>query len=295
MRIGIVINPISGSTGHLAETVTQRMAHARRLIDRPNLEAEIVTTMGRGHAVELSRQFVERGFDVVMAWGGDGTVNEVAGPLIGSRTALGVIPSGSGDGLARSLGLERKPDVAFADALSGQVRAVDVGYLGDRHFLNVAGVGFDAAVADHFNRGRRRGALGYLIRVPTMLWGYTPKAYEVQFDGRDASGVHLLVAFANGREYGNHMMLAPHANPHDGWLDAVIVSGGSPWRQLWRARRLAFSPDRPAAGISRTRVKTAVVAGAALMCQVDGETFEASGRVDVRIAPAALRVCGLRS
>jgi diacylglycerol kinase family enzyme len=115
----------------------------------------------------------------------------------------------------------------------------------------------------------------------------------VTLDDDSRDGYHALVAFANGREYGNRLMLAPNGDLRDGYLDAVIVSGGPPWRQLWRARRLFLMPHRPAAGIVRRRVRSASVEAPRLMCHVDGEPFETSGRVDVTIRPGALRVCGL--
>lgn len=245
-----------------------------------------------GHAADLSRSFAADRFDVVMAWGGDGTINEVAGPLIGSRTALGVLPSGSGDGFAGSLGLPRNTADAFAAAVAGRVAPMDVGYMGDRHFLNTAGVGFDAAVAAAFNRSRRRGIAGYLTGIGRTLWRYEPRRYQLRLDTTTVEGRRMMIAFANGRDYGNRMCLAPHASAQDGWLDAVLVEDGPPWRLVWRARRLFLSPERPAHGIAHIRVRSASVTGEYLDCHVDGESFHAQGTLHVRIAPGAINVCG---
>ena len=293
MRIAIIVNPVSGRKGRYRATGELRVAHAHRLIEPLGVEADVVATSAAGHGAELSRGFAARGYDVVMAWGGDGTVNEVAGPLIGTRTALGIIPSGSGDGLAGSLGLSRDPAAAFTAAVTGESIAIDVGYLGDRHFVNAAGVGFDAAIAADFARSRARGIAGYMTRIMTMIWGYQQQDYEVGLDGARRAGRYLMVAFANGKEYGNHLVLAPEASAHDGWLDAVIVDGGPAWRQLLRARRLLFAPAAETQGISRVRVQSASVRGRRLQCHVDGEPFEATGPLSVRILPGALRVCGL--
>ncbi len=257
------------------------------------IEFDAVATTQKGHAAELARSYVARDFDVVIAWGGDGTVNEVAGPLIGSRAALGVIPCGSGDGLARSLGLYVSADVAFRAAVMGRAAAIDVGYLGERHFLNVAGVGFDAVVAADFSSASRRGALGYVTRACRTVWTYRARPYRLELDGDVREGRYFMVAFANGREYGNHLVLAPEADARDGWLEVVIVDDGSPVRQFWRARRPLLASSSPAEGIIRTRARTAALAGARLNCHVDGESFEAEGTVRVRVAPKALRVCGL--
>jgi diacylglycerol kinase (ATP) len=293
MRIAIVINPISGRRGGDDTSGRQRLAVARRLTDGTKIEAEIVLTTAKGHGEALAREYVAKHVDIVIAWGGDGTANEIAGPLIGTSTALGLIPSGSGDGLARSLGLQLDAAAAFASAVSGSVSDVDVGYLAGRHFVNVAGVGFDAAVARDFNLRGRRGAVQYVLRSLSLVWSYRAARYQLTLDEQAREGAYFLVAFANGREYGNRLVLAPDANGQDGWLDAVLVEGGSPWRQIWRSRRLAIGPSRPAEGITRTRIRTATVRGDQLVCHVDGETFEARGAVDVRLAPRALRIAGL--
>lgn len=230
----------------------------------------------------------------MVAWGGDGTVNEVAGPLIGTRTALAVIPSGSGDGLAKGLGLPLTPDAALRTAIDGPDAAIDVGYLGERHFLNMAGIGFDAAVATAFNQRKTRGGLAYLTGSVGAVWSYPTERYRVQFDGQTREGELFLIAFANGRQYGNGIVLAADADPRDGLLDLVLVDGGAAWRQIWRSRRLFIGRNKPTAGLQRARVRTAAVSGERLICHVDGETFEASGTLAVRVAPRALRVRGLR-
>jgi diacylglycerol kinase family enzyme len=169
---------------------------------------------------------------------------------------------------------------------------MDVGYLGDRHFLNIAGIGFDAAVGTAFNRRNKRGLRGYVRQLFTSIWRYRPERYRLDVDGTESEGERFLIAFANGREYGNHMVLAPAADPGDGWLDVVTVGPGGPIRQLWRARRLAFGHGRPAEGVAWGRCQAARVSGDRLVCHVDGEPFETSGTLDVRIVRGAIGVCG---
>jgi diacylglycerol kinase (ATP) len=294
MRVAIIINPISGP-GPVEQNGAARLAQARRLIGdlcRPPIEADASVTTGPGHAADLARGYVSRGFDVVVAWGGDGTINEVAGPVIGSPAALGIIPSGSGNGLARSLVLPRDPAEALTGAVSGRASAIDVGYLGGRHFLNIAGIGFDAAVAADFNAGGKRGVMSYVSRVLRTIRHYHAEVYRLRLDAEARDGQYFLVAFANGREYGNRFVLAPKADAADGWLDVVLVETGSPARQIWRTRRMLLASDRPAEGIIRTRVRAATIGGACLRCHVDGEAFSAEETVEVRLAPRALRIIG---
>ena len=288
MSVGVIVNPVSGRRGRRGGEA--RVALARRILDACRIDAEVVATRAPGHGAELAAGLLAAGADLIVAWGGDGTINEVAGPLIGSRAALGIVPSGSGDGLALGLGLPIDPARALEVAVSGRARPMDVGFLGSRHFLNVAGIGFDAHVARAFNGAGKRGALNYVRHSLSLVWGYRSPAYEIDLDGHALSGPRFLIGFANAREYGNRLVLDQHADPFDGWLNAVVVDAGPPAIQIWRARRLAIGTGQPAAGIVRKRVKQARIAGAQLMCHADGETFSTSGSIDVTIRAAALRV-----
>lgn len=292
MRVGVIINPVSGRHGRDPATGPRRADAARRVLDAAGADAEIVLTRGAGDAATLARGFVDRGVDLVVAWGGDGTINQAAGPLIGSRVALGIVPSGSGDGFAESLGIRRAPETAWAQALGPARLTIDVGFLGDRHFLNVAGSGFDAAVAHAFNSRAKRGGLGYLMAGLPTLWGYRCNDYTLTIDGATHAGPRFVVAFANGCSYGNGAVIAASADPTDGWLDVVMGDAGPFWMQIWRSRRLSFRRLSPARGITRLRARTATIAGGRMMCHVDGETFETGGTLEVRIQPAALTVAG---
>jgi YegS/Rv2252/BmrU family lipid kinase len=291
-RAGVIVNPIAGPDGRRPGIGSARAARARRALEALGVTGEVVITPGRGQAATLVAGLLARGAEVVIAWGGDGTINEVAGALIGATTALGIVRSGSGDGLGRTLGVSEDPDQAIASAVTGRSYLIDVGYLGDRHFLNVGGIGFDATVATAFNHGGRRGQFRYFLRTLQTVWTYRAGRYRLQLEHEASDSTRFLVAFANGSEYGGHLVLSADADPSDGWLDAVIVDDGSSVRQLWRMRRLAFGLRRPAEGIFRYRIRHASVAGDRLVCHVDGETFETSGTIDVRVAPGALRVAG---
>ena len=290
MKTAIVINPVSGRRGHRANEASARVALAQRTLQTCGVAADVALTRGPGHGTELSAAFLAAGADLIVAWGGDGTVNEVAGPLIGSRAALGIVPSGSGDGLALSLGLPFDPVRALETAFNGQTSAMDVGFIGARHFLNVAGIGFDAVVADAFNRPGKRGALRYVTQTLALVWRYRCRSYEVELDGHVSSGERFVIGFANGREYGNHLFLDGRADPFDGRLNVVICDAGSPLAQIWRARRLAFRPSHPASGITRVKAQQARVTGDELTCHADGEAFRMSGTVEVRVRAGAIKV-----
>ena len=292
MRAAIIINPRSGLKKTHNTSDGTRLERAQRWAESAGVRADIAETTRGGHAEELARRAVAAGVNRIVAWGGDGTVNEVAGALFGTVAALGIVPGGSGDGLARSLGLPRDPGQAMRIALTGKSKPIDVGWLAGRHFLNIAGAGFDAEVARRFNTRKSRGTRGYLAESLSLMWSYACSTYRIKLTAgsQEFSGPHFLVAFANGREYGSGLVIAPEADLSDGWFDMVLVTGGGPVRQLWRSRRLAFRRMSPAEGVWRDRVKGASIESEHLCCHVDGEPFEAHGRVELRLEPAALNV-----
>jgi diacylglycerol kinase family enzyme len=295
MKIAIIVNPSSGRAPRGSPAGAGRIELARQLTARagPSSAIVVMPTMGPEHGTALAREYVASAYSRVIAWGGDGTINEVAGPLLGTGVVLGIVPAGSGDGLARGLGLPTTPDAALAAALADRVASIDVGMLGPRHFLNIGGISFDAVVAEAFNRRSPRGQRGYLIESLRRVWSYRSDVYTVETLGERFHGACFEVAFANCREYGSGLVLAPHGNPADGRLEMVRVSGGPAWRQLWRARRLTYRRLAPAEGVYRASVTSATVTGECLKCHVDGQTFEHRGAMAIGIKPQALVVAGV--
>lgn len=289
-RITIVINPISGRTGSRPGETACR----RRLVEETaaalGFAVDVHLTNAPGHATELARAAVTIGTDVVVAVGGDGTVNEVARALIGTPVALGVVPCGSGDGLARGLGLPTDRRAALEAALTGDTKQIDVGYANNQPFLNVAGIGFDAEVGRLFATRKTRGPLGYILMSAKHVWTYASAHYDVQFDDARRTGPMFLIGFANSAQYGNGAILAPDADVQDGVLDVLIVKAGSAFGQMWRARRLYWRPGAPAVGMERLKTRTARISGDRLMYHLDGEPFETTGSIEIRVERQALAV-----
>ncbi|MEO6222876.1 MAG: diacylglycerol kinase family protein [Vicinamibacterales bacterium] len=294
MHVGIVINPIAGRLGKRLGEADRRRAFAQSRADAAGVTATVVVTEGRGHARALTQEFVDSQYDSVIAMGGDGTVNEVAQALIGTSVSLGILPCGSGDGFAAGLGLTTNLERSMNIALTVAPVAVDVGYAGDRLFLNILGIGFDASVAHLFANRSTRGALGYVGTGTRLVWSYNAPDYEVRWRTGEIEeirrGRKLLLGFANGPTYGNLAVLAKDASLRDGLLDMVLVTAGGPLRQVWRARRLFWNHGRAAEGIERARVARATVTADLLVGHLDGEPFEASGSLEIGVRPQALWV-----
>jgi YegS/Rv2252/BmrU family lipid kinase len=262
-------------------------------LSRRRLDATINVTERRGHASELARAAVDGAADLVIVWGGDGTVNEVGRELAGTSTALGLIPAGSGNGLAGGLGVPRKPHEALSRALDGGTRAVDVGMLDDRPFFNVAGIGFDAHIARLFNerpRGRR-GRLPYIVIGVREGFTYQGREYVITLDGRSQRRKAFLIAFANGREYGMGLQIAPGARLDDGQLEACVVEDRSVFARFRDARHMAMGTVERAPNLDLEPIRTATVeTGGDIEFHLDGEPGVAQDRVSITVRPGALRV-----
>lgn len=292
MSVSIIINPISG-TGGRPEVARRRAELAAALTSALDVAAEIVVTQRSGHAGELAAAARRRGVDRVIAWGGDGTVNEVASVLAFGDTALGVIPSGSGNGLARELGIPFDPAAALTAALTGRTRIIDCGELDGRIFVNVAGLGLDARVAHQFAALglRRRGFLRYLEIGARELIHFEPEEYAIVGDGVRYQTRALVIAIANARQYGNGARIAPYAEIDDGRLDLVVIEHRPLWRTLMHVPALFNGRLARVPGVTMRSV-TEVEISASRQClyHVDGEPFVGGTLVRGRIHPRALRV-----
>jgi YegS/Rv2252/BmrU family lipid kinase len=228
-----------------------------------------------------------------VAWGGDGTVNEIGSALVGSDATLAIVPSGSGNGLARELGVPLDPASAFQVLFEGRARAIDAGELDGHLFFNIAGIGLDARVAHRFAKGglERRGFVRYLELAAREVASFTPREYALTADGRDLNVRPLLIAIANARQYGNGALIAPEAILDDGKLDVVVVDYLPAWKVLLHAPKLFAGTVAQVPGVSMTRTSTLGIASdAALVYHVDGEPHVGGQSVNARIHSRALRV-----
>ena len=229
-----------------------------------------------------------------MAWGGDGTINEVASALAFGDVPLAIVPAGSGNGLARELGVNRRPGRAIADALRAEPQPLDAGEIDGRMFVNVAGIGFDACVAAQFNApgNRRRGLLGYAAISARAVFSYAPARYTITVGDVTTEARAVLVTIANSAQFGNGAQIAPGARVDDGELDLVVVEERSRLTTLLHLPRLFNGTAARIPGWTRQRLRSATIESDAPMTfHVDGEPVSGGTRLHVRVHPAALRIC----
>ena len=288
-RVAVLINPRAGVRGRRA--VGARRALARDVLRARGVDGQVLVADGADRGREAARSLVAQGVDTVVVWGGDGTINEVASQLVSRGVTLGIVPSGSGNGLARELGLSRDPRRALEVALGGAVRRIDAGELGGRLFFNVAGVGFDARLAAAFNAGPHRGLGGYVKAVVREVATYEPARYRVTVDGVPSEGAALFIAVANTRQYGSHALIAPRARPDDGRLELVVVPALSVPAILCQSYRLFAGTLQRLAGVRTYSVRAgAIAANAPLAFHVDGEVVSGPCALEVNVHARALAV-----
>jgi diacylglycerol kinase (ATP) len=290
LSIAIIVNPISGGVRH--DVARRRAELAAALLASSREEGEVFVTERKGHARELASGAVARGARLVVAWGGDGTVNEVASALAFGSTSLAIVPSGSGNGLARALGIGRRPERALRNALAAAPRQIDAGEIAGRLFFSVAGVGFDAHVASCFDRETvgRRGFSGYLFIAARELVSYEPSTYVVGGAGALRRPA-LLITLANSSQFGNGARIAPLARVDDGKLDLVVFEEVSRLETLCGLPRLFTGGIARQRGVSIRQIeRTTIESEHPMTFHVDGEPVQGGTRLDARVHQGALRV-----
>jgi len=254
-------------------------------------ELDLVATEAAGHATALAREAAAAGFDLVLACGGDGTVNEAANGLAGSRTALGVLRGGMGDVFAKEAGIPRPPERALAAVLEGERRRFDLGTANGRYFLLMAGVGLDAEVVRRVPDAmkRRLGSTAYVLWGLRLLPGYRARRTVLRIDGEERERDLFWLLLGNTRSYGGAIDVTSRAVVDDGLLDAYVFEGrGLGWAAV-TGLRIALHRQDGGRGVDYRRVRSLEVAAPGIPVQADGEYF---GETPVRfgVAPGALEV-----
>lgn len=218
-----IINPISGTDNkeYVPETLN-------RIIDKEKFDLTIRFTQRQGHATELTQEAISQKFYGVIAIGGDGTINEVASALCGSDTALGIIPCGSGNGLARHLGIPVNIEKAINLINTDNVESLDYCTVNDIPFFCTCGVGFDAQVSSKFAQSHKRGPLSYLQNTIIEYLKYRPQKYTIEMGDEIVTEEAFLIACGNASQYGNNAFITPRASMHDGLIDVTVIHPFTP-------------------------------------------------------------------
>lgn len=217
-RILFLINPVSGNKSK--EFVPKLID---QLFDKDEYELKIIITQFAGEATQITKNYIQKGFKKIVAVGGDGTVNEVASGVADTEAALGIVPLGSGNGLARHLKIPLKPQKALELIKKSKIIQIDYGKINDQKFFCTTGVGFDAYIGHVFSKLVGRGFSNYIKATVSEFRNYKPQRYEISMNGTTLMRDAFLITFANASQYGNNAHIAPKADVQDGKLEVAIL------------------------------------------------------------------------
>ena len=285
-KITAIINPVSGTASkkRIPALLTQHFPS--------NLfETQVFFTEYRGHAFELASMAVKEKADYVIAVGGDGTVNEVARALVDTPAVLGIVPMGSGNGLARDLAIPLDCRKALEIILERKMRTIDYCKANNRIFFCTFGIGFDASVSERFSKRKHRGLLAYMGSVVAEYLRFKPDTYDIVFENEVITQKAFLVTCANASQYGNNAYIAPQADMNDGMMDVIIISPFSPFdvgfltiqvftKQITKNRKLQCYRSNK---LTLRRAKPGIV-------HVDGEPLYMDKTISLEVFPNGLKV-----
>lgn len=285
-KIIFIVNPISGTQGK--EVILNLLDEK---IDKERYSWEVVYTERAGHAIEIAAQAAENKADAVIAIGGDGTINEIGRSLVHTQTALGIIPCGSGNGLARHLHIPMEPKKALEIINDGVTDIIDYGKINGTDFFCTCGVGFDAFVSLKFANAGKRGLLTYLEKTLQESLTYQPETYELETEDGSYKYKAFLIACGNASQYGNNAYITPQATITDGLMDVTILE---PFTVL-DVPSLAFQLFNKTID-QNSRIKTfrckklRIHRSKPGVVHFDGDPMQAEENVDIELIQRGLRV-----
>ncbi|MBE0637241.1 MAG: diacylglycerol kinase family lipid kinase [Bacteroidales bacterium] len=280
-----IVNPFSG-VGRKKQIEYQ----LEKKLDLQKFDYRVSYTEYPLHATKLSEEAVKTGVKVIVAVGGDGTVNETARPMIGTEVTLGIIPSGSGNGLARHLQIPGDLDRAIRIINLCQTRKIDTVEINDQVFLSIAGVGFDAHVAAKFAQQSQRGFFGYAKVALREYFRYRPKKFKLIIDGKRYYREALFISFANSDQFGYNTSISPNASIDDGMIDVCIAKKTALWKTILWAPFLVARKIHRTPYVEIIRARELDIRQKKKTINLDGEPVKVGKRLHIHVIPASLNV-----
>jgi len=287
LKARFIFNPASGSNRRSPRLRDRSL----EFIARHDWDATVVSTEYPRHATELARRAIDDGCELVVAIGGDGTMNEVATALVGTPVVFGLIPCGSGNGLGRHLGIPDPGHGAYRTLLEGRPLAIDTGVINTDPFFCAAGVGFEALIASRFSTLTNRGFAGY-VRTAAQAWrSYRAEVYRIHHQDVSITVEAFTVAFANSAQYGNNAYIAPGASVRDGLIDLTAIPRVGFFNALPLLWRLFHGSLDRVPSVTRLRGGPFVIERAKPgWVHTDGEPRAEASRLEVSVRPKSLLV-----
>jgi YegS/Rv2252/BmrU family lipid kinase len=290
-KIVFLVNPFSG-TGNKKSIPGQIKA----LLDHTKYDHEIIFTEYAGHGAFLAEKKIKEGFSIIVAVGGDGTVNEIAGALKNTNAALGIIPGGSGNGFCMHLGIGRNPKRAIEILNTGKKIKIDTCMLNEHFYLNVAGLGFDAQIAYLTKNNKKRGFLHYFLTSMRESKEFKAKKVKLHLDNNIIiEGKYVAVVVANASMYGYNFTVAPSAALDDGLLDIMLIKDAPIYRLFISAYRFLNRSLHKSSLTETFRTRKIVMkCEQPVYYHIDGEGFEMAQSFEAKVIPNSLNVIAPR-
>jgi YegS/Rv2252/BmrU family lipid kinase len=285
-KILFITNPISG--GHRKAKI---MRSIPKLLDKNRFDISMVHTKHAGHATEIAKKAVEQEVDIVVAVGGDGTINEVASQLVNTNTTLAIVPYGSGNGLARDLGIPLHYKKAIRKINSLETKKIDVGVCNNQYFFSLAGIGFDARVAYDFNRRKKRKFLGYARAIFSGYFFSEDQQYEIELENEKITDTFFFITIANCSQWGYNVKVAPDAKLDNG-IFVVNLCKKPPFLPiaLFVIKVLSGNINTSKYNTFKACKKIAVSSNNKFFYHLDGDPKGFPQKIEVNILPQALNI-----
>lgn len=288
-KIRFIINPKSGSFfGFYKKKTIQKVIS--KFLGNKSFDYEIFFTKNANHATALSCEAALLKYDLVIAVGGDGTINEAAKGLVGSETALGIIPLGSGNGYSRHLKIPQSIDRALLAIFKGEYKLVDTLQINNEFILGVAGMGFDAHIAKKFASSKNRGVLSYIKLIVEEFFKYKAEKYELFVDGNKMSKVAFLLSFAKSSQYGNNIIIAPNAKLDDGYINLTILKTPPLWAIFDIIYKLRHGLINKSKYYETFLCKEVIIKKKNINVHLDGEPYLINDLARIKIFPKSLKI-----
>ncbi len=285
-KLTFIINPISG-----VFSKDRVVSAIESYLDKSKFDFTIEFTEGPGHALDICDRKIGEGVEIIVAVGGDGSVNEIARKLTDKKVQLGIIPAGSGNGLAHHLHIPFNYRKAIEVINQGKTLKIDTGSINDVFFISIAGIGFDGIVAREYAKYKRRGFLTYMKVVTEEYVNYRPRRYTIEVNGEVLKRKALFISFANSDQFGYGASIAPTASVDDGLLDVIIMKKPMMieipilasllyWKRIDLSRQFEIIKAKELT--VKTRRKRWV--------NIDGEPIKMKKKLSVKVHPQSLNI-----
>ncbi|MBX2889784.1 MAG: diacylglycerol kinase family lipid kinase [Saprospiraceae bacterium] len=285
-RILFIVNPKAGTHlhKHIRESVNKHLNHRK-------FEYGFRFTERSEHAKEITKEGIAEGYEIIVAVGGDGSINEVASALLGTDVVLGIVPAGSGNGLAMHLGYGRDIDEAVRKINTAEEHLIDIGLMNGHPFINIAGIGFDGLVSNMMKGSNWRGFLPYFLKSVEAGLKYTPRECRIELEDRVLTEKCFIISIANGPMWGYHFQIAPDARLDDGFFEVVILKEAPKWQYFAAVPSTLNGKIYDAAFVEHfTTKRVKISAPGKNHVHLDGEGLVLEGDLEFEIKPKALKI-----